>query len=202
MTWRQWVLQDWAANAGYPDSRLILAAYRFTQLTRTQWGPLGGLIFAVYWIVVARVVGVELSPSTRIGPGLRMPHPNGIVLNPGVTMGAGCLLRHNVTIGNLTRRDGSDKGIASVGDDVEFGAGCVVVGDIHVGDHARIGALSLVTQDVPAWGVMLGNPAKLVRIDEPGGPGQTEPHRSGQTEPGGSAQVESDAGVRITGRAS
>lgn len=168
-SWRHWVFQDWAANAGYPDTRLILAAYRFTQRARANWGPLGGVVFAVYWILIARVIGVELSPSTQIGPGLRMPHPHGIVLNPAVRIGADCLLRHNVTIGNVTRRDGTEKGIASVGDSVEFGAGCVVVGDIHVGDHARIGALSLVTVDVPAWGVMIGNPGKLVRIDEPDG---------------------------------
>lgn len=167
MTWKQWVLQDWAANAGYPDSRLILLAYRFTQRARAQWGPLGELVFIVYWLVTARVIGVELSPSTKIGPGLRMPHPHGIVLNPAVRMGARCLLRHNVTIGNATRRDGTETGVASIGDDVEFGAGCVVVGGIHVGDHARIAALSLVIRDVPAWGVMMGNPARLVRIDKP-----------------------------------
>jgi putative colanic acid biosynthesis acetyltransferase WcaB len=169
MSLRQWVFQDWAANQGYPDSRLILVAFRFTQRTRTQWGPLGELIFAIYWLVVARLVGVELSSSTRVGPGLRMPHPTGIVINPAARIGAGCLIRHNVTIGNTTRRDGTDRGSATVGDGVEFGAGCVVVGPIHVGDRARIAALSLVTHDVPAWGVMAGNPAHLVRVDAPQG---------------------------------
>jgi serine acetyltransferase len=166
--WRSWVFQDWAANAGYPDSRLILVGYRFTQWARSGWGPLGTVIFAVYWIVTARILGVELPTSTRIGPGLRMPHPHGIVLNPAVRIGSDCLIRHNVTIGNTTRRDGSERGVASVGDGVEFGAGCVVVGPLHVGDHARVGALSLVTRDVPAWGVVVGNPAVLVRVDEPG----------------------------------
>jgi putative colanic acid biosynthesis acetyltransferase WcaB len=177
-SWRQWVMQDWAANAGYPDSRLILMAFRFTQRARAEWGVLGFVIFAVYWIITARVLGVELSPSTRIGPGLRMPHPHGIVLNPAVRMGAGCLLRHNVTIGNITRRDGTEKGVASVGDGVEFGVGCVVVGNIHVGDHARIAPLSLVTIDVPPWGVVIGNPAHLARIDSPnpnGAPGAALP---------------------------
>ncbi len=117
--------------------------------------------------MVARVVGVELSPSTRIGPGLRMPHPHGIVLNPATRIGARCLLRHNVTIGNSTRRDGGETGVPVIGDDVEFGAGCVVVGGIQVGDQARIAALSLVTRDVPAWGVAMGNPAQVVRVDQP-----------------------------------
>jgi putative colanic acid biosynthesis acetyltransferase WcaB len=81
-------------------------------------------------------------------------------------MGADCILRQNVTVGNIVRRNGDEKGIASVGDGVEFGAGCVVVGNIHIGDHARIAALALVTEDVPPRGVMRGNPAQLIRIDD------------------------------------
>jgi serine acetyltransferase len=89
------------------------------------------------------------------------------VLNPAVVMGSDCVLRQNVTIGNIVRRDGTEKGVASVGTGVDFGAGCVVVGPIHVGDHARIAALSLVFESVPERGVMRGNPARLVRIDDP-----------------------------------
>ena len=89
------------------------------------------------------------------------------MLNPGVRLGADCVLRQNVTIGNVVRRDGSEKGVASAGDDVEFGAGCVVVGGLHVGSHARVGALALVLRDVPEWGVAVGNPAEVVRVDDP-----------------------------------
>ena len=42
-----------------------------------------------------------------------------------------------------------------------------MIGDIHVGDHARIGALAVVTKSVPAWGVAVGNPGRVIRIDEP-----------------------------------
>jgi putative colanic acid biosynthesis acetyltransferase WcaB len=58
-------------------------------------------------------------------------------------------------------------GVASAGDGVEFGAGLVVVGPVHVGDHARIGALALVLDDVPERGVVVGNPGPLVRVDDP-----------------------------------
>ena len=83
-------------------------------------------------------------------------------------MGADCVLRQNVTVGNTVRRDGTEKGVASLGDGVELGAGCVVVGPLHVGDHARIAALALVLDNVPDRGVMMGNPARLVRIDDLG----------------------------------
>ena len=41
-----------------------------------------------------------------------------------------------------------------------------MIGDIHVGDHARIGALAVVTKSVPARAVVAGNPARVIRIDD------------------------------------
>ncbi len=57
--------------------------------------------------------------------------------------------------------------MATLGDDVELGTGCVVIGSVHVGDHARIGALAVVTKSVPDWAVVVGNPGRVLRIDEP-----------------------------------
>jgi serine acetyltransferase len=59
-------------------------------------------------------------------------------------VGSDCHLRHGVTVGNRVDRTGNELGVASVGDDVELGAGCMILGDLHVGDHARIGALAVV----------------------------------------------------------
>jgi len=42
-----------------------------------------------------------------------------------------------------------------------------VIGAVHVGDHARIGALAVVTKSVPAWAVVVGNPGRVIRIDDP-----------------------------------
>ena len=43
----------------------------------------------------------------------------------------------------------------------------MIIGDIEVGDHARIGALTVVTKPVPAWSVVAGNPARMLRVEEP-----------------------------------
>ena len=64
-------------------------------------------------------------------------------------------------------RAGNELGVASIGDDVDLGAGCAVIGAVHVGDHARIGALAVVTKSVPAWAVVVGNPGRVIRIDDP-----------------------------------
>ena len=76
-------------------------------------------------------------------------------------------LRQGVTVGNRVDRMGNELGTARLGDDVELGAGCCVIGDVDVGDHARIGALAMVLKSVPAWGVVVGNPGRVIRIDEP-----------------------------------
>jgi putative colanic acid biosynthesis acetyltransferase WcaB len=74
-----------------------------------------------------------------------------------------------VTIGNRIDRDGNEGGWPTLGDDVELGAGCAVIGDLAVGDHARIGALAVVVKSVPEWGVVVGNPGRVIRIDAPTG---------------------------------
>jgi putative colanic acid biosynthesis acetyltransferase WcaB len=166
-SFRNWVFQDWTVNAGYRDSQLILVWFRLAQWALSRWGTAGRRFCVLYHLFTSLFVSIELPADAKVGPRLRIYHPHGIVLNPGVVIGADCLLRQNVTIGNVVRRDGTEKGVASVGDGVEFGAGSVVVGNIHVGSHARIAALALVLKDVPERGVVMGNPAQLVRIDDP-----------------------------------
>jgi putative colanic acid biosynthesis acetyltransferase WcaB len=105
--------------------------------------------------------------SARVGPRLRLYHAHGIVLSPHCTVGSDCNLRHGVTVGNRVDRDGNEIGVATIGDHVDLGAGCVVIGDVHIGDHARVGALAVVLKPVPAWGVVVGNPGQVIRVDEP-----------------------------------
>jgi serine O-acetyltransferase len=128
---------------------------RLRSVLRMPYQLLGGLSQAL--------TGIELLPATRVGPGLRIHHGGNIVINPDVRIGANCLLRHGVTLGNLS--EGSPSPV--IGDDVEFGAYAQVLGPVRVGDGARIGALSLVLQDVPAGATAVGIPARII---EPGAP--------------------------------
>ncbi len=120
-----------------------------------------------YWWLTRLVIGIEIDPTVEIGPRLALFHPHSIVLNPRTRIGSDCQLRQGVTVGNRTDRDGAELGIATIGNHVELGAGCVVVGDLHVGDHARIGALAVVTKSVPEWAVVVGNPSRVLRVDDP-----------------------------------
>jgi putative colanic acid biosynthesis acetyltransferase WcaB len=164
---REWLFQDWVVNQTRPDSQLLLIWFRLAQWAHLHWGIAARLIVTPYWWLSSMVVGIELPPTIEVGPRLRLYHPHSIVLNPHTTLGADCHLRHGVTVGNRTDRAGNELGIATIGSSVDLGAGCAVIGDLHVGDHARVGALAVVTKPVPAWAVVAGNPSVVIRIEKP-----------------------------------
>jgi serine acetyltransferase len=156
-----WVFQDWSVNGAW-DSRIVLVRFRLAQYLFARAGVVGRIWGFGYRMMSSLVVGVELAPELVAGPRLRIHHPQSIVVNAGSVLGADCVLRQNVTIGNIVRRNGDVTDAPIIGDRVEFGAGCVVIGAITIGDDARVGALSLVREDVPARSTAVGNPARLI----------------------------------------
>ena len=102
--------------------------------------------------------GIEISKQARIGPGLRLPHPMGIIIAPNVVIGAHCDLYADV---RLVLAHGSKQG-PQIGDHVFLGDGATVVGHVTVGDHAVIGVSSVVTKDIPPHATAVGIPAKVV----------------------------------------
>ena len=163
---RGWLLQDWQANQGLYWVQVFLVWFRLAQWAKQRLGRLAPVIVTPYWLVTSLVLSVEFPATVVIGPRLRIFHLHGIVLHPQARIGADCVMRHGVTIGNRVNRDGEEIGVASLGDGVDLGAGCAIVGDLHVGDHVRVGALAVVLHSVPDCGIVVGNPARLVRVDK------------------------------------
>lgn len=108
---------------------------------------------------VRSMFGIELPYSTRVGRRVEIHHHSGIIVSGYVTIGDGCTLRQNVTIG--IRRVG-DFEAPVLGKNVDIGAGAVMLGQIHIGDGARIGANAVVLDDVPSGGTAVGVPARIV----------------------------------------
>ena len=161
---------DWQADlARYPrrpwwkeQSVWAVAVYRFGRRNdRRRPGPRRWLLTRWYWFifrVAETLTGISLPKEARVGPGLRIWHFGGIVIHPGVEIGANCVLRQGVTLGD--RHPGGP--VPVLEDDVELGAYAQVLGGVRVGRGAKVGAMSVVLQDVPPGAVAVGVPARVI----------------------------------------
>lgn len=152
---------DRSANRSYPKSRFVMRWFRLAQRWKAGRGPFSRLVFVVvggsYKLVTEGFMGIELPVSTQVGPGLRLRHGVGVVVNPASRIGANVMLRQGVTLGN--RRASDD--CPTIEDDVEIGVGAVVIGAITVGAGARIGPNAVVFKDVPAGAVVMSPPSEM-----------------------------------------
>lgn len=158
------LFQDWAANARNPKGRLVLVAFRLAQTLDCAGGPirlLGLPYLAVYRVLVEWVMGIELNWNIAAGPGLRVYHGQGLVVNSKVVLGRDVVLRQSTSLASKTHADGVVRSPV-IGDRVDVGAHVVVLGGVTVGDDAVIGAGSVVVKDVGPGEVVAGNPARPV----------------------------------------
>jgi serine O-acetyltransferase len=107
------------------------------------------------------ITGADIAWSARIGPGLVLWHPTGVVIGPRVVVGRDARVQQGITLGAARSRTGQD-GDPVLGDGVYVGAGARVLGPVHVGDRARIGANAVVLTDVPDDASAVGVPARII----------------------------------------
>ncbi|WP_426585157.1 serine O-acetyltransferase [Mucilaginibacter sp. R-33] len=113
----------------------------------------------LYRIIIQWIMGIDVFDFTKIGSGFNVYHGQGLVINGAVIIGDNVIARHNTTIGNAKVNGGSPV----IGNNVQIGANAVIIGEITVGDHAIVAAGSVVVKDVPAFAVVAGNPAKVIK---------------------------------------
>lgn len=70
-----------------------------------------------------------------------------------------------VTLG--TNHHNGEEGRPTIGDDVKIMTGAIVIGPIHIGNRVTIGAGSIVLKDVPDGCTVVGNPAKIIKQEQP-----------------------------------
>jgi serine O-acetyltransferase len=108
---------------------------------------------------------VSIHPSASIGTSVFLDHATGIIVGALVSIGDEVTIYQNVTIG----RKQADPGRAPrIGRSVLLSNGATILGDVSIGDHAKIGAGSVVTHDVPAGCTAVGVPARLANCPEAG----------------------------------
>jgi serine O-acetyltransferase len=110
---------------------------------------------------------VSIHPSASIGTQVFLDHATGIIVGAFAVIGDGVTILQNVTIGRKQALPGR---APRIGRGVLLSAGATILGDVSVGDFAKIGAGSVVENDVPAGCTAVGVPARLANCPEAGLP--------------------------------
>lgn len=144
----------------WSPSRSLLASIRSYQRWRQSPWPWGLALCKLavlrhrFWSVVT---AADIPINSRLGSGLLIPHPTGIVIHPDAEIGPDCLILSSVTIGTRGR-----PGVPVLGRNVNVGSGAKILGAIRIGDYAVIGANAVVVRDVPAGATVVGIPARRI----------------------------------------
>lgn len=101
----------------------------------------------------------DIPKSVKIGKGTKFAHSGlGCVVHERAVIGENCKILQNVTIVG-----DSKGGTPVIKDNVLIGAGATIIGNVTIGDNAKIGAMTLVMEDVPEKGVIVANKGKILQ---------------------------------------
>lgn len=104
--------------------------------------------------------GVDIHPAARFGHGIMLDHATGLVVGETAVVGNQVSILQSVTLGGTGKEDGDRH--PKIGDGVLISAGAKILGNITVGEGAKVGAGSVVLKDVPPHMTVAGVPAKVV----------------------------------------
>ncbi|MEO8883983.1 MAG: serine O-acetyltransferase [Devosia sp.] len=108
----------------------------------------------------SQVFQVDINPQAKLGKGIMLDHGTGTVIGETAVVGDHVSIMQGVTLGGTGKAD-QDRH-PKIGNGVLLGAGAIVLGNIHVGDCARVAAGSVVVKEVPPRVTVAGVPAKIV----------------------------------------
>lgn len=108
-----------------------------------------------------RKTGIEIHPGAKIGSGFFIDHGNGVIIGETAVVGDNVTLFQGVTLGGTGKEQG--KRHPTIGNNVMISAGAKVLGSFTVGDNSKIGAGSVVLEEVPPNSTVVGVPGRVVR---------------------------------------
>ena len=141
----------------YPSFRVMIQyrkAHKFYQ---------NGHYFLARWISqrAARKTGIEIHPGAQIGKGLFIDHGNGVIIGETAIIGDNVTLYQGVTLGGTGKETG--KRHPTLRDNVMVSAGAKVIGSFTIGENSKIGAGSVVLEEVPPNCTVVGVPGRIVK---------------------------------------
>ena len=109
----------------------------------------------------ARRTGIEIHPGATIGRGLFIDHGSGVIIGETTVIGDNVTLYQGVTLGGTGKEQG--KRHPTLGDNVMVSAGAKILGSFTIGENSKIGAGSVVLEEVPPNCTVVGVPGRIVR---------------------------------------
>lgn len=115
--------------------------------------------FLARWISQrgVRKTGIEIHPGAVIGKGFFIDHGNGVIIGETAVIGDNVTLYQGVTLGGTGKEQG--KRHPTIGNNVMISAGAKVLGSFKIGDNSKIGAGSVVLNEVPPGSTVVGVPS-------------------------------------------
>ncbi len=109
---------------------------------------------------ISEVMAVDIHPAARLGKGIMIDHGTGVVIGETAVVGDDVSMLHGVTLGG-SGKEGGDRH-PKIGNGVMIGANASILGNIKIGERSKIGAGSVVLEDIPAFSTAVGVPAKII----------------------------------------
>lgn len=143
----------------YPSFRVILR-YRLAHKLYLKKH-----YFLARWISQrgARKTGIEIHPGATIGKGLFIDHGSGVIIGETTIIGDNVTLYQGVTLGGTGKEQG--KRHPTLEDNVMVSAGAKIIGSFTIGENSKIGAGSVVLEEVPPNCTVVGVPGRIVKMD-------------------------------------
>lgn len=141
----------------YPSFRVMLSYRRAHKLYKK------GRYFRARWISqrAARKTGIEIHPGAVIGKGFFIDHGSGVIIGETTVIGDNVTLYQGVTLGGTGKERG--KRHPTLGDNVMVSAGAKILGSFTIGENSKIGAGSVVLEEVPPNCTVVGVPGRIVK---------------------------------------
>lgn len=141
----------------YPSFRVMIQYRKAHKLYQN------GYYFLARWISqrAARKTGIEIHPGAQIGKGLFIDHGNGVIIGETAIIGDNVTLYQGVTLGGTGKETG--KRHPTLRDNVMVSAGAKVIGSFTIGENSKIGAGSVVLEEVPPNCTVVGVPGRIVK---------------------------------------
>ena len=141
----------------YPSFKVMLhyrIAHRLYQ---------NGHFFLARWISqrAVRKTGIEIHPGAVIGDNFFIDHGNGVIIGETAVVGNNVTLYQGVTLGGTGKEHG--KRHPTIGDNVMISAGAKIIGSFKIGENSKIGAGSVVIEEIPPNCTVVGVPGRIVR---------------------------------------